>query len=150
MKIRLILVGMFALSTVLSANPSFQSAKPVWLTGKEKERNLLAGFRGAGLLRVKGIVNVEGKPYAVQAVQTIVDEPVPLAAWPDDGRRSRLVFITRGIDAADIKRTFATFRFDAGRASRNLTLNPATYAQFAETMQLFRTSSGRTKELEPR
>ena len=53
--------------------------------------NLLAGFRGAGLLRVKGIVNVEGKPYAVQAVQTIVDEPVPLAAWPDDGRRSRLV-----------------------------------------------------------
>ena len=38
--------------------------------------NLLAGFRGAGLLRVKGIVNVEGKPYAVQAVQTIVSEPV--------------------------------------------------------------------------
>ena len=77
-------------------------------------------------------------------------EPVPLAAWPDDGRRSRLVFITRGIDAADIKRTFATFRFNAGRAARNLTLNPATYAQFAETMQLFRTSSGRTKELESR
>jgi G3E family GTPase len=112
--------------------------------------NLLAGLRGAGLLRVKGIVNVEGKPYAVQAVQTIVDEPVPLAAWPDDGRRSRLVFITRGIDAADIKRTFATFRFDAGRAPRNLTLNPETYVQFAETMQLFRTSSGRTKELESR
>ena len=38
--------------------------------------NLLAGFRGAGLLRVKGIVNVEGRPYAVQAVQTIVSEPV--------------------------------------------------------------------------
>jgi G3E family GTPase len=112
--------------------------------------NLLAGFRGAALLRVKGLVNVEGKPYAVQAVQTIVDEPVPLAAWPDDDRRSHLVFITRGIDAADLKRTFATFRFDAGRAPRNMTLNPATYAQFAETMQLFRTSSGRTKELESR
>ena len=107
--------------------------------------NLLAGFRGAGLLRVKGIVNVEGRPYAVQAVQTIVSEPVPLDSWPeDDDRRSRLVFITRGIDADDIRRTFATFRFDAGRAARNMTINPETYGRFAETMQLFRTSPART------
>lgn len=103
--------------------------------------NLLAGFRGSGLLRVKGIVNVEGKPYAVQAVQTVVSEPVPLDTWPDgDDRRSRLVFITRGIDAADIRRTFETFRFDAGRAPRNMTLNPATYARFRDTIELFRTS----------
>ncbi len=115
--------------------------------------NLLAGFRGAGLLRVKGIVNVEGKPYAVQAVQTIVSEPVPLDAWPEgDDRRSRLVFITRGIDAADIRRTFATFRFDAGRAPRNMTINPETYGRFAEAMQLFRTSPVRAtpSELESR
>jgi G3E family GTPase len=115
--------------------------------------NLLAGFRGAGLLRVKGIVNVEGKPYAVQAVQTIVSEPVLLDGWPDgDDRRSRLVFITRGIDAGDIQRTFATFRFDAGRAPRNMTLNPETYSRFAETIQLFRTSPVQTKpsELESR
>jgi G3E family GTPase len=106
--------------------------------------NLLAGFRGAGLLRVKGIVNVEGCPYAVQAVQTIVSEPVALDAWPeDDDRRSRLVFITRGIDAEDIRRTFSAFRFEAGRAPRNMTINPATYGLFAETMQLFRTSPAR-------
>ena len=103
--------------------------------------NLLAGFRGAGLLRVKGIVNVEGRPYAVQAVQTIVGEPVALDAWPQgDDRRSRLVFITRGIDAEDIRRTFAAFSFDAGRAARNLTINPATYARFRDTIELFRTS----------
>ncbi len=115
--------------------------------------NLLAGFRGAGLLRVKGIVNVEGTPYAVQAVQTIVSEPVALDAWPEgDDRRSRLVFIMRGIDADDIRRTFAAFRFDAGRASRNMTINPETYGRFAETMQLFRTSPVRatTSELERR
>jgi G3E family GTPase len=115
--------------------------------------NLLAGFRGAGLLRVKGIVNVEGKPYAVQAVQTIVSEPVPLEAWPEgDDRRSRLVFITRGIDAADIRRTFVTFSFDAGRAPRNMTINPEAYGRFAEAMQLFRTSPVRatTSELESR
>jgi G3E family GTPase len=103
--------------------------------------NLLAGFRGAGLLRVKGIVNVEGRPYAVQAVQTIVSEPVPLAEWPeDDDRRSRLVFITRGIDADDIRRTFETFRFEGGRAPRNMTINPQTYARFRNTIELFRTS----------
>jgi G3E family GTPase len=113
----------------------------VTLPGLVLWMNLLAGFRGAGLLRVKGIVNVEGKPYAVQAVQTIVSEPVALDAWPDDDdRRSRLVFITRGIDAADIRRTFAAFRFEGGRAPRNMTINPATYARFRETIELFRTS----------
>jgi G3E family GTPase len=106
--------------------------------------NLLAGFRGAGLLRVKGIVNVEGRPYAVQAVQTIVSEPVPLDAWPEgDDRRSRLVFITRGMDAADIRRTFAAFRFEGGRAARNMTIDPAAYARFRDTLELFRTSAPR-------
>lgn len=102
--------------------------------------NLLAGCRGAGLLRVKGIVNVEGKPYAVQAVQTVVSEPVPLDVWPDDDRRSRLVFITRGMDPDDIRRTFATFTFEGGRAARNMTINPATYRRFRETIEMFRGS----------
>lgn len=115
--------------------------------------NLLAGFRGAGLLRVKGIVNVEGEAYAVQVVQTIVSEPVALGAWPEgDDRRSRLVFITRGINADDIRRTFATFSFNAAHAARNMTLNPQTYGRFAEMMQLFRASSVRAtrNELESR
>src|SRR6185503_6053777 len=100
--------------------------------------NLLAGFRGAGLLRVKGIVNVEGRPYAVQAVQTIVSEPVPLADWPEDNdKRSRLVFITGGIDPADIRRTFKTFKFEGGRAPRNMTIDPQTYASFRDTIELF-------------
>jgi G3E family GTPase len=119
--------------------------------------NLLAGFRAAGLLRVKGIVNVEGRPYAVQAVQTVVSEPVALEAWPEgDDRRSRLVFITRGVNAADIERTFAAFRFDEGRAPRNMTISPQTYARFRDTIELFRTSPGAnpsenpTTELETR
>jgi len=106
--------------------------------------NLLAGMRGAGLLRVKGIVNVEGRPYAVQAVQTILSEPVALDAWPEgDDRRSRLVFITRGMDAEDIERTFAAFRFEGGRAARNMTIDPETYARFRDAMELFRSSPPR-------
>ncbi len=103
--------------------------------------NLLAGFRGAGLLRVKGIVNVEGKPYAVQAVQTILSEPVLLDDWPEGhDRQSRLVFITRGMDEAQVRNTFAAFQFEGGRARRNLVIHPETFARFRETMQLFRQS----------
>ncbi len=129
-----------------SADPTISTfaltySEEITLPGFVLWMNLLAGFRGAGLLRVKGIVNVEGRPYAVQAVQTILSEPVPLEAWPEgDDRRSRLVFITRGIDAADIRRTFETFRFEGGRAERNMTIDPETYARFRDTIQLFRTS----------
>lgn len=105
--------------------------------------NLLAGFRGAGLLRVKGIVNVEGKPYAVQAVQTVISEPVPLARWPDGDRRSRLVFITRHMDAADLRRTFGAFRFDAGRQPRNMVISPDNYAKFKQAIAPFRAAPPR-------
>ncbi len=140
----------YAATTVpASADPAMSTFaltydEEITLPGFVLWMNLLAGFRGAGLLRVKGIVNVEGRPYAVQAVQTIVSEPVALDAWPDgDDRRSRLVFITRGIDADDIRRTFATFKFDAGRAPRNMTINPETYARFRAAIEWFRTSPER-------
>jgi hypothetical protein len=101
--------------------------------------NLLAGFRGAGLLRVKGIVNVEGDPYAVHAVQTVLSEPVALDRWPDGhDRRSRLVFITRGIVEEHVRRTFAALGFEGGRERRNTTIRPETYARFKQTMEIFR------------
>ena len=101
--------------------------------------NLLAGFRGAGLLRVKGIVNVEGRPYAVHAVQTVISEPVALDRWPEGhDRRSRLVFITRGIAEAQVRRTFAALAFEGGRERRNMTIRPDTYARFKQTMEIFR------------
>jgi G3E family GTPase len=60
---------------------------------------LLTSLRGPDLLRVKGLVNVEGEagPVVVQGVQHVFHPPVTLAAWPSDYRGSRLVFITRGI-----------------------------------------------------
>jgi G3E family GTPase len=118
---------------------------PVTVPGLVVWMNLLAGFRGAGLLRVKGIVNVEGRPFAVQAVQTIVSEPVALGEWPaDHDRRSRLVFITRGIAPEEIRRTFPAFTLDAGRESRNLVIRPAAYARFKATMEHFREGARRS------
>jgi G3E family GTPase len=68
--------------------------------------DMLISLRGVDLLRVKGIVNVEGKPVVVQAVQHIMHPPVTLDDWPSEDRGSRLVFITRNIKAAAIRGLF--------------------------------------------
>ena len=70
---------------------------------------LLTSLRGADLLRVKGLVNVadESGPVVIQGVQHLFHPPVTLAAWPSEDRRSRLVFITRGIARETVANLFA-------------------------------------------
>lgn len=53
---------------------------------------------GPTLLRMKGIVNLEGlaTPVVIHGVQKTFHPTRQLAAWPDEDRRTRLVFITRG------------------------------------------------------
>lgn len=59
----------------------------------------LIASRGQDLLRVKGVLNVAGEatPIVVHGVQHLFHPPVSLLSWPDGDRRSRLVFITRGL-----------------------------------------------------
>ena len=126
-------------------------AAPITVPGLVLWLHLLAGFRGAGLLRVKGIVNVEGRPFAIQAVQRVISEPEPLDCWPEGSdRRSRLVFITRGMDARDIRRTFDTFSIDFGRQSRNMVINPQRYSAFRDAMQTFRSPGQWSDQSDPR
>ena len=63
---------------------------------------------GEDLLRVKGILNLidEPAPVAIHGVHHIFHPPVQLEAWPDADHRSRIVFITRGIDRADLEASF--------------------------------------------
>ena len=72
---------------------------------------MLLNRHGDALLRVKGILNVAdaGTPVAVHAVQHLVHAPRHLEAWPDADRRSRLVFIARGLDPEVIERSFRAF-----------------------------------------
>lgn len=72
---------------------------------------------GDDLLRVKGILNIAGEshPIVVHAVQRLFHPPAPLAEWPYEDRRSRLVFITRGLDRAFVESIFDVIR---GRVSR--------------------------------
>lgn len=101
----------------------------MWLT-------MLAGLRGANLLRVKGLLNVEGDPVVIQGVQTIMHEPVKLDAWPGPERRSRIVFITRDMERAELERTFDAF--DLGPARPGTALDPQAYANFLQAMKGFR------------
>ncbi|MEO6408425.1 MAG: GTP-binding protein [Burkholderiaceae bacterium] len=67
---------------------------------------LVISLRGADLLRVKGIVNVEGEPVVVQGVGHVFHPPLPLDRWPSEDMGSRLVFITRGIEASTLRALF--------------------------------------------
>jgi G3E family GTPase len=69
---------------------------------------VLTSLRGPDLLRVKGIVNVEGEtgPVAIHGVQHIFHPPIALTKWHDGDRRSRIVFIVRNIPRASIEALF--------------------------------------------
>jgi len=75
----------------------------------EQAMAVLTGLRGADLLRVKGLVAVEGcrGPVVVHAVQHVAHRPIELESWPDDDRRSRLVFITRNLAKPQVEQLFA-------------------------------------------
>lgn len=70
---------------------------------------VLTALRGPDLLRVKGLVNVEGKsgPMIVQGVQHLFHPPLELAAWPTTDHSTRLVFITRGISRETVVQLFS-------------------------------------------
>jgi G3E family GTPase len=73
--------------------------------------SMLLNRHGRDVLRVKGILNLSGSryPVAIHGVQHLVHPPVHLTTWPDDDRRSRIVFIVRGIQPVAVERSFAAF-----------------------------------------
>lgn len=51
----------------------------------------------------------DARPRVVHGVQHIRYPEVSLAAWPDDDRQSRLVFIVRGLRREHVEKAFAMF-----------------------------------------
>jgi G3E family GTPase len=80
------------------------SAFGIWLT-------MLLHRHGHQVLRVKGILNVEGSgtPVAVHGVQHIVHPPVHLPDWPDSTRSSRIVFIVKDLPRERIEASLDAF-----------------------------------------
>ncbi len=73
--------------------------------------SMLLNRHGASVLRIKGILAIEGEdaPVALHAVQQLVHTPRHLPRWPSADRRTRIVFIVKGLDEAAIRRSFAAF-----------------------------------------
>ncbi|NRB02905.1 MAG: GTP-binding protein, partial [Rhodobacteraceae bacterium] len=65
----------------------------------------LIGLKGANVLRMKGILHVEGLqyPFVFHGVQHIFEAPVPLRNWSGQDTTSRVVVIARDINQADLQ-----------------------------------------------
>lgn len=74
--------------------------------------DMVSTMRGDDLLRVKGIVHLADDPdhpMVIHGVQHLFHPPETLARWPSEDRRTRIVFITRNIEAEDIEATLSVF-----------------------------------------
>jgi G3E family GTPase len=73
---------------------------------------LLRSAHGPNLLRVKGIVKIAEnpeQPVVIHGVQHVFHPAAQLAAWPDEDRRTRMVFIVRDIAPAMVSGLFDAF-----------------------------------------
>jgi G3E family GTPase len=76
---------------------------------REEVQFLLEGIGqnlGSGLLRVKGLVNVAeepGRPAVIQGAQHLLHTMTWLDRWPDADQRTRIVFITQGVQRESLK-----------------------------------------------
>jgi G3E family GTPase len=89
---------------VLFDRPLDWTAFGVWAS-------MLLHSHGANVLRLKGLLHVAGvpTPVLINGVQHIVHPPSHLPEWPDADRRSRLIFIVRGLQRSRIERSLAVF-----------------------------------------
>ena len=90
--------------TITRSAPATQTGLTLWM-------DLMAAYRGSEVLRMKGIVNVDGRPVAVESVRHVFHPPVDLAKWPDEDRRTRVVVIASGIERKSIDEAFDALGF---------------------------------------
>ncbi|MEL7043180.1 MAG: GTP-binding protein [Pseudomonadota bacterium] len=81
----------------------------------------LKALKSAEFLRMKGIINLAGsnKPVIVHGVQHIFHPLVTLDKWPSGDQRSRIVFITRGIEEETLRDTLELLRVEPLPAAKS-------------------------------
>jgi G3E family GTPase len=92
-----------------SATPMRWAALQLWLES-------VLSLRGDAVLRLKGLVRLEGEARTVvlQGVHHVLHPPAYLDERAEDGGGTRLVLITRGLSAKGLRASFA--RAMAGQA----------------------------------
>ncbi|MFN9090195.1 MAG: CobW family GTP-binding protein [Alphaproteobacteria bacterium] len=89
----------------------FTFDRPIDKRAFEQWFAVLVRLKGEQLLRIKGILNLEGDdtPTVIHGVQHVFHPPVLLPAWPSSDRRTRIVFITRDLTREVIENMFIYF-----------------------------------------
>lgn len=105
-------------ASIVLDEPIADAIFDIWLDG-------LVALRGPDILRIKGIVFLEGidTPFVFHGVQDIFDPPVPLLHWPGGPRQSRLVVIARDIACPELQRSLAILRTQLPRAGATASTN---------------------------
>jgi G3E family GTPase len=86
--------------------------------------SMLLHARGEDVLRVKGLLDVgEAGPVLLNGVQHVVHPPDHLEEWPDEERRSRIIFITRGVRPDELLASLEAFRPIIGAGPRLIEAN---------------------------
>jgi G3E family GTPase len=122
--------GISSFATVIDAAVTFHGLQ-VWM-------GLLGEMKGPNLLRIKGIVNVAGRPVVIQAVQHMFHPLSELPEWPDQDRRSRVVFITRDIPREEIERTLGVLSLEISAQRQETAIDPNAFRQFVAAASKFR------------
>lgn len=84
-------------ASIVLDDPIPPAAFDLWL-------DTLIMLRGPDILRVKGIVHLEGidTPFVFHGVQHLFDPPVPLHDWQGKDRQSRIVVIARDMTRTEL------------------------------------------------
>lgn len=84
----------------------WRHAQPVAWDEMASALDTLYDLMGERILRMKGLVNVEGEPgpRAIHAVQHALYPPARLPAWPDEDHTTRMVFIGRDLEETAVAR----------------------------------------------
>ena len=73
---------------------------------------VLLSTYGANLLRIKGIVKLTeqpDRPVVIHGVQHVFHPPAQLPDWPDEDHRTRIVFITKDVNEAELSSLLNSF-----------------------------------------
>lgn len=102
----------------------------VWL-------NLLTTMKGENILRLKAILNVEGRPLALHGTHTIIHEPISMSEWPSDDHTSRFVVIANGPIQKQFERSLELLDFNVQTHDEVSLINPDSYQKFLKLAESF-------------
>lgn len=114
---------------------SIEVTEPIPATVFDFWLNTLIALRGENILRIKGILYVEGAayPFVIHGVQHIFDAPVPLKNWSSPDTTSRVVVIARDMEEADLK---ASLNMLLSRPQKSAPMHDLASGMMVETLEM--------------